>query len=247
MIAINHRSLALAAFLLLTTCGTFAQSKIHDNPKLAAIEVLKPEQYTTEANTYALPWEKIPNTNVLWQRRVWREIEVSTAGNAAFVTKEGANDNLAGTLLKGAFDGKIKAYSTAKENFSIELTRNELIEQLSPGKNILYNPANVTRYMLEEDWIFLKAENKLIVRILGIAPFGKVKIKDGMTLEEPLFWIYYPDAREYLAQQKTTTGTNWDRLFETRGFTSHTVRAGEPKYTAFVIEQWEKTRNSKKQ
>jgi len=247
MTVINRRSIAVAALFAIAATSTFAQSTATDsNPKLETVEGLRPEQYVTEDKTYALPWERLPEKNILWQRRVWREINVTSAGHAAF-SKEHSGNNLASILLQGAFDGKIKAYSTADDRFTKELSRDELIAQLTPGKdNPLYNPANVDEYSIKEDWLFLKDENKLIVRILGIAPVGNVKIKDGVTLHEPLFWIYYPDAREFLAQQKNAAGVSWDQVFEGRSFTSHAVRGSEPRYPSYEIENREKQKMATK-
>ena len=70
------------------------------------------------------------------------------------------------------------------------------------------------------------------VRILGIAPM--IVEVDNVTLMEypprPLFWIYFPDARQYLSKFKVFNEDNiaspisWDDLFEMRKFQSYIIK-----------------------
>jgi hypothetical protein len=66
------------------------------------------------------------------------------------------------------------------------------------------------------------------VRILGIAPLIDVVDEEGnFRFEKPLFWVYYPQAREILARHKVITpGGNfastlsWEDWMEMRHFSS---------------------------
>jgi gliding motility associated protien GldN len=67
------------------------------------------------------------------------------------------------------------------------------------------------------------------VRILGIAPLIDVTDNDGnFRFEKPMFWIYYPQARELFARHRVFTmgGNNnatisWEDLLEMRSFASY--------------------------
>jgi hypothetical protein len=80
----------------------------------------------------------------------------------------------------------------------------------------------------------------MVVRILGIAP-----LKDEYTDENvfkftiPLFWIYYPNIRETLAQyevynpENDVARINWDTYFENRFFSSYIIKVSNPYGASF--------------
>ena len=80
-----------------------------------------------------------------------------------------------------------------------------------------------------EIWFFDKETSTMNVRILGIAPLIDVKDDQGnFRYEAPLFWVYYPHAREMFARHRVFTmggNTNatisWEDLFEMRHFASY--------------------------
>jgi len=66
------------------------------------------------------------------------------------------------------------------------------------------------------------------VRILGIAPLLDVLDDNGnFKYEKPMFWVYYPEARQVLAREKVFTYGNdaapitWEGLMEMRFFSSY--------------------------
>ena len=72
----------------------------------------------------------------------------------------------------------------------IKITRSEL------------NPAEIMRYRIKEIWFFDEETSTLRVRILGVAPIKDEYDADTgiFKYESPLFWVYMPEAREYLAK-----------------------------------------------
>jgi hypothetical protein len=56
------------------------------------------------------------------------------------------------------------------------------------------------------------------VRILGVAPV--VSDGAGKTTEQPLFWIYYPDSRSYLAEHPVMGANGWYDILENQAFTA---------------------------
>lgn len=170
--------------------------------------------YVSEG-VYALPSQQIQMSNIAWQKRMWRDIDARKLENRAF-------DKLATVLVEGFLKGAYKAYSAADDRFTTELTREQFNELLTSRG---FNPATVNKYRIKEDWLFLKNENRLEVRIFGIAPIRESSTSDGPALPQPAFWLYYPDTRNFLAQQKVVSKEtpyilNWDKLMEGRHFNS---------------------------
>ena len=65
-------------------------------------------------------------------------------------------------------------------------------------------------------------------RILGIAPLLDITDDNGNFLyEQPMFWVYYPEARQVLARERVFTYGNdaaplsWEDLLEMRFFSSY--------------------------
>ena len=86
-------------------------------------------------------------------------------------------------------------------------------------KPIFFQPKDIIKYLLKEDWFFDKERSILDVRTIGLAP-----VIQGDTAERILFWVYFPQARDvlknyYVYDPKSTVGGNtFDHLFMTRRF-----------------------------
>jgi len=110
--------------------------------------------------------------------------------------KEAVKDSLTGTPMK-------QLYMTVTPKF--------------------YQPNQIVKYLLKEDWFFDKERSVLDVRIIGLAP---VVIDSASSKEKTLFWVYFPQARDvlknyYAYDAKSTVGGNtFDHLFMTRRFNS---------------------------
>jgi gliding motility associated protien GldN len=86
-------------------------------------------------------------------------------------------------------------------------------------KPVFFQPKDIIKYLLKEDWFFDKERSILDVRTIGLAP-----VIQGDTAERILFWVYFPQARDvlknyYVYDAKSTVGGNtFDHLFMTRRF-----------------------------
>lgn len=87
------------------------------------------------------------------------------------------------------------------------------------------------RYRVKEIWYFDKQTSTQKVRILGIAPLITVKVDVGGSVgETPVFWVYYPEAREYLVKETVFNPANdasqisWEDLMEMRYFSSYIIK-----------------------
>jgi gliding motility associated protien GldN len=193
-----------------------------------------------------LQWEPIREADILWSKRLWRVIDVREKINLPFIYPEMPFFTV---LMKGIKqDTTIKAYKADNDKFWYKMSGKELdgilssadtINQIDPTTyesriRVVFNqinPDDIKRYRLKEDWYFDRQQSVLKVRILGIAPLKDVKNEAGEFMyEQPLFWIRYPDCREYLARNRAFIEGNdsnpmsWEDLFEQRRFSSYVTK-----------------------
>ena len=87
------------------------------------------------------------------------------------------------------------------------------------------------RYRLKEVWFFDTKLSTMRVRILGIAPLKQVFDEQGnLRYEAPMFWVYYPDSREWLSRHPVFNELNdngamsWEDWLEMRFFSSYITK-----------------------
>ena len=93
---------------------------------------------------------------------------------------------------------------------------------------IPFNRNSVKKWRLKEEWFFDKQRSVMDVRILGLAPLQEDRDEvNGQLLGtfSPLFWVYFPEAREVLinaevfnlvkndAERRTYDDIFWKRMF----------------------------------
>ncbi len=199
-----------------------------------------------------LPWEQIAEKDIAVKERVWRNID--REGNEtlfATTADDSKGVGLTQLLLQGLKDEKLTVYDAKDDGrflnaMSYEgmlaqlqgytLTRrsidpatgaemNECVEGTHPGNAVF-------QYRIKEDWLH-RSGHEAEVRILGVAPVVLVTNADGTVTERPLFWVYYPDNREFLASHLMPyagkPGHTWEEYFGQRLFHSVATRVVESK------------------
>ncbi len=209
-----------------------------------AIDVVKHDNYL-------VPWQPIREADVLWKKRVWREIDIRQKQNFPF--RYPGDERSGGgmyieILIHAIKSGKITAF--ADDRFSVPLTLEDVMNKLVPPPdttevenpdgsysqviiNKSFNPDDITKFRLKEDWIFDKNLGRMVVRIIGIAPYFDKKNEDGsFRASLPLFWLYYPDdLRPINVQYEVYNPENdvfritWDDFFEKRLFSSYVLKS----------------------
>lgn len=189
-----------------------------------------------------LPYSRVRESDIFWEKRIWRVIDVREKMNKPFSYPERPFFSI---IMEAAISGEITVYSTEDDKFTAPLTPQEVAskgasidtiitfdpetyeEQIQIVTNDL-NPEDVKRYRIKEIWFFDKESSTLQVRILGIAPIIDVTDDNGNWLyEQPVFWVYYPDAREMFARERVFNYGNdaapmtWEDLMEMRFFASY--------------------------
>jgi len=192
-----------------------------------------------------LDYAPLEETDVMWERRIWRVIDLREKMNQPFRNE----DRPLFTIIKDMADnGDIKVFSD--ETFKEPLGADELAQLMNRiDTSVVYdpetyeerieitespiNPADVQRFRVKEVWYFDKKHSVMKVRILGIAPIKDEFDEDTgiYKYSRPLFWMYYPKARKFLAKERVPNDFNditpmsWYQLFEDRFFASYIMKA----------------------
>jgi len=206
-----------------------------------------------------LAYEHIREDDAVYMHRVWREIDVREKMNLPFVYKaEGdlGNQRFIYILLNAVKHDSITAFAPTDDRFTTPLGWKEIVEKMVGAPQTIqipdvindpdgtkgymkdttivqeFNPDEVEKFWIKEDWIFDKESSRMHVRILGIAPLTTIKNDDGSVRDVmPLFWVYYPDLRPIFAKHEVYNGKNfgarmsWEELFESRMFASRIIKS----------------------
>jgi gliding motility associated protien GldN len=203
-----------------------------------------------EHNNYLTPWQPIREADVLWSKWVWREVDTRQKQNFAF---RYPGDEYSGggmyieILMDAIKKGKITAFSD--DRFTNPLSVEEVLA-LVTGKpdttyrekvdgtvemiivNKSFNPEAITKFRMKEQWIFDKNLGRMVVRIIGIAPYIDRYNEDGSyRLSLPMFWLHYEELRNTNVKYEVYNPENdvyritWDDFFEKRLFASYIIKS----------------------
>lgn len=189
-----------------------------------------------------LPYDHIREADIFWEKRIWRVIDTREKMNLPFTYPERPFFTI---LMDAAENEEITVYSAEDDKFTNPLVPEEVSsmgatvdtvitfdpetyeEQIQVVRNEL-NPEDVKRFRVKEIWFFDEETSTLQVRVLGIAPLIDVKDDNGnFRYELPMFWVYYPEARNILARERVFNFANdaspmtWEDVFEMRFFSSY--------------------------
>lgn len=201
-------------------------------------------------------WQSVREADIMWKKRVWREIDTREKQNMAF--RYPGDDYTGGgyfieIILDAVKKGKIKAYSNMDDRFTNALTKEQILEILIgkpdtlmvtdpvTGEQVMkitsreFNPDVVTKYRIKEDVVFDRNLGRQVVRIIGVAPIQDKYNDDGsFRASQAVFWLYYPEIRPMLAQYEVFNPENdvarmtWDEYFEGRFFASKVIKTSNP-------------------
>ena len=217
-------------------------------------------------NKIVQQYSHLREADVMWSRKIWREIDLRQKINHPFYYPE--NNGIVGSAMtddrKSLIDviysavkeGSITAYGNAvyDDEFRQEMSQEEIKliggasetiievidwdavaegadpEQAKTTKlNIVpFNRNSIKKWRLKEEWFFDKQRSVMDVRIIGLAPLQEDRDEvNGQILGtfSPLFWVYFPEAREILinaevfnlvknnAERRTYDDIFWKRMF----------------------------------
>ena len=218
-----------------------------------------------------LDYEYIREDDAWYRERVWREIDIREKMNLPFRFKaedDNGSQRFLNIILHAIKKGDITVFDpTVDDRFTTPMTIAKVGEVISGrcdsvsvidwtkdptgSKGIFkdsvvckeFNPEEIVKFRIKEEWVFDKESSKMVVRILGIAPIKTYVDENTGTVqgESPLFWVYYPDLRPILATYEVYNGKNlgakmsWEEIFESRYFSSVIVKSSiENPYDLYI-------------
>ena len=222
------KKLMLIAFCTIFQLQLFAQP-LNDIVKREIITEKKPLNYAP-----------LREADIFWERGIWQVIDVREKQNVPFMYPERP---LFEIMKDAALTENITLYDAENDRFETPLLKEELEGILNETDTIVtihpttydeeirivsnnINWEDIKRFRIKEIWFVNSKTSKMEVRILGIAPMLEVKDEMGNFIyEKPMFWAYYPELREVLAQNEVfntnqASRVTWDDWMEQRRFSS---------------------------
>lgn len=224
-------------------------------PKDAPVDTIKPVDGFYKNTSYdkakAFAYPPIDRNQVKFYKRVWREIDVHNPKNQIFNTP-GAT--LADIIFEGVKTGRLTAYdpelmnpsgdNTFKKRLNYKeamgsLRDSAMVDQFDKDGNKIgsrmvlndFNPEKISRFRIKEDIFYDKRRSLVVTRIIGIAPLKEAQAAGQTIGYTPIFWLYFPQARNYFASKDVSDPDHnlydmtLDDVFLQRRFTSTIVRA----------------------
>lgn len=247
----NSKTVALS--LLVGLCAPFALSAQFGSNVTESGNTQKQNPRDNFYNRYlhteerAIPYDYVHEKDVFWEKRIWRLIDINEKRNHIFKDE---NNPFLNVLFDGAESGDMTFYHVMDDKFSTAMTPEEVrglrfsvdtVGSIDPETFeetwvVVENELNwedIKQYRVKEVYFFDEETSTMGVRILGIAPIIERTDDNGNFLNSgPLFWAYYPEMRQVLAQTEVFNPHNdaarmsWEDVFEARLFDSYIIKEG---------------------
>ena len=249
--------LSIVVFLLMGL-GAFAQNPVTpvraDSVKKTKIKTPPKDGFTVRADVDSnvmVPYADVREEDVYYAKRIWREVDLRDTINSVLRAEDA---KLIDILLEAVANEELTVYSNKdttagklledNDSFKIALTAQEA---LANARGLTEGVADSTtgkiadptlrrlrseefmKYRIKEDWILDTKRSIFEPRIVGIAP---MKMVEGNW--QPVFWVYYNDARELLSKKRMVNPGNdastlsFDDFFVRRLFSSYVVKQTNP-------------------
>ena len=208
-----------------------------------------------------LNYSPLREADVMWQKRVWRTIDLRQKINHPFyypTVPQNGRASFMHVLWQAVLQGQVKAYvyedfdhefdeiispDQVKLEFS-DTSYNEVFD-LNTGQPtgyidtipIPFEPKSVFKLIVKEDWFIDKQRSVMDVRISGIAPV----MIDKKDKDKPMFWVYFPELRTVITKAPVynryndTKRLTFDDLFAKRFFASYIIKESSV-YDRFINE-----------
>jgi gliding motility associated protien GldN len=242
----------LSVCFLLYSMLLFPQTQCAPQSKIIAPAGLDPCQVNRIQRPFPARYQSLREADIMWSKRTWRVLDLREKLNLPMyypteprVCLMSLFDVLKCAILEGdliAFDNPV-----FDDEFISPLTKDEvkkmlvtwdstyMIQDINDPDNMIQTPlkmeitsTDVHQYWIKEDWFFDKQRSVMEVRIIGICPLILKKTESGEVIgSKPLFWIYFPEVRPYLAKAAVfnrwndTERMSYDELFQKRMFASY--------------------------
>ncbi len=195
-----------------------------------------------------IPFPSIRRADVMWSKRIWREIDFRQKMNQPFYFPVNSHNNwrsFINVVLDGLKEGKFTAYAISPtDELLTPIVYQEIIDQVEVERIVtltrsyppydqydtvireVFDPTKVLRLRVKEDWYFDKQRSQMMVRIIALCPVMMIE-RDNQLFPQPLFWISYEEARPTFAKAAVFNPNNsaerrtYDEIFWKRLFDSY--------------------------
>ncbi len=175
-----------------------------------------------------------------------------------FFHYEGEDDNGSQSfffiLLQHIRDGDVTAFSADNDRFTTPLTISDIAKDITGTAQTIEVPdmdqdpdgtkgimktvtiveefdlRSIVGFRIKQEVIFDRETSTMQFRTLGIAPIKEKDFLGGKAVM-PMFWVYYPDVRPFLAKHEAynpknmAMRTSWEDIFESRYYSSVIVKS----------------------
>ncbi|MFT6137077.1 MAG: gliding motility associated protein GldN [Salibacteraceae bacterium] len=181
-----------------------------------------------------IPYTNLRQADVMWQKRVWRRIDLRKKQNQVFYFPEEPSQgrkNLFDYIKEGLIDdGTLTGYDPGPptdpdDEFTRAYTAEEVLKRMVTATEVeefdefgevtgvltvfdTLRSAQIKFYEVKEEWFFERQRSVMDVRIIGIKPMAEVEGPDGNPTLQDLFWIYFPEARYVFANSEVFNRKN---------------------------------------
>ena len=237
------KKLFLALFAIAMAFSFSANAQIVDE---APMDQLYEDEGLTEK--VPVPYPFIRKADVMWSKRVWREIDFRQKFNQKFyfpIETQADWKSFIVVVLDALKEGNLTAYDISNtDELLVPITYNEIIGRQTDSiyqimqrpyppyeefDTVIYtefDPTKVMRLRVKEDWYFDAKRSQMMFRIQAICPV-MIKERNGQEVTEPLFWLSYPQSRDVFAQAlvfnefNSAARLSYDEVFWKRLFDSY--------------------------
>jgi len=245
------KSFLLTVITVFAASGAFAQANILNAKSPDEIGVRTDEQKSID-NDQPLEYGYVDDRDILFSKMTWERVVLDERANFPLYYPIDTNNigsnrrSLYDVLIKNIKNGNIEnlyddSYFTAKRTLKdiqsalVKIDTTSMgIEQLNAGEELSpeyidrreITAADIKEYRIKGLWYFDKRQAEMKYRLLGIAPVAP----DVQTIDQdtpdlvPLFWIFFPDARNVLHEAKAFNNENssmpfsFDHILNARRF-----------------------------
>ncbi|ETN93886.1 gliding motility associated protien GldN [Zhouia amylolytica] len=250
----NWKSIICVISGVLFSTATFAQANLL-NAKIPEQVGVKTMEQIEADNDAPLPYGYVDDRDILWSKTTWERIDLDERINFPLyypVDTVGIGSDrrsLYDVLVKNIKNGNLQdiyvdSYFTERRNFEdleatlVKVDTTDLgYEQLNAGEQVSpeyvnrrrITSADIQEYWIKGVWYFDKRQGELKYRLIGLAPVAPdVNFIDSEHQDlVPLFWVWFPSAREILHEAKAFNGANtarpisFDQLLNARRFNAY--------------------------
>ncbi|MFZ4261843.1 gliding motility protein GldN [Sphingobacterium sp. HJSM2_6] len=207
---IENMKKMLFSIAMLVSLQAMAQQENLNN-SVDPIDTLPPiDGYVMKSdveNRKVVPYANIRQTDIAFSKRVWREIDLREKFNQAFASPK---SSLISILLEAIQEGKLRAYDPTPtkndpngDSFKTLLAPDQvmarfggdsiLVEEFNENNEVVgssyqqrdFDPTQVVKFRIKEDWIFDKQRSVFEARIIGIAPLITPQIPGMSDFQAP--------------------------------------------------------------